>query len=369
MLDALRGTASLLVCSDHCRHIFFVEYHEVVAYRVLLLVPYLLTAAGHQAVIIFFVLSGFLVGGSVIRSYEQNRWSWKRYLTHRFVRLWLVLLPALLLDELWDRIALILRSMNSSNYSGTIIDHLLPANVVASALTLPIFFGNAAFLQRILVPTIGTDGALWSLSNEFWYYILFPFALFSLHRNYRPMVRVSFAIGFLLLARFVGKDILLLFPIWLAGTLLTLLPRLRLNHTIRVISTVAYMGSFLFCVAFSHSHAWLSDYLLTIITTAYLWILLSAVQRSSGGRAEHLARGMAEFSYTLYLVHMPFLYLLAAFFVHDRLWIPTISGFFMALGLLLIVILYAWLVASATEFHLHSVRRWVESKLNRLPSF
>jgi peptidoglycan/LPS O-acetylase OafA/YrhL len=369
MLDALRGIAALLVCSDHCRHIFFVEYHDVVANRGMLLVPYLLTAAGHQAVVIFFVLSGFLVGGSVIRSYEQNCWSWKRYLTHRFVRLWLVLLPALILDELWDRIGLMLRSIHSPHYSGAVMDHLLPANIVASSLTLPIFFGNAAFLQRILVPTIGTDGALWSLSNEFWYYILFPFALFAMRRHYRPILRVFFVIGFLLLARFVGKGILFLFPIWLAGTLLVFLPRLSLSHTIRMLSTVAYIGTFLFCVAISHDYGWLSDYLLTLTTTAYLWIMLSAIQRSSGGRTEYLARSLANFSYTLYLVHMPFLYLLAAIIIHDHLWMPSLSGFFVAISLLLVVILYAWLVASATEFHLISVRRWVESKLDCLPSF
>ena len=34
--------------------------------------------------------------------------------------------------------------------------------------TIAIFFGNAAFLQTIWVPYLGSNGALWSLSNEFW---------------------------------------------------------------------------------------------------------------------------------------------------------------------------------------------------------
>jgi peptidoglycan/LPS O-acetylase OafA/YrhL len=369
-LDAIRGIAALLVCSDHCRHIFFAEFHELTAHRALLLIPYLITASGHEAVIIFFVLSGFLVGGTIFRSLEQQRWSWKQYLTHRFVRLWLVLIPALCLGVLWDHLGLFLQS-HYSGYKGTAMDHLFPSpGFVASTLTFPVFFGNAAFLQKILVPTLGTNGALWSLANEFWYYILFPFALFALRRHYKPFHRVLYAVAFILLACFVGKYIyiLYLFPVWLAGTALLFIPRRNFALSARIASTVAYIAIFLGCVSIWQYYPWPSDYILTLSTCAYIWILLSATERSSGGRAEHLARGTARFSYTLYLVHMPFMYLLAGFLIHHTVWTPTVRGFFIALGLMLTVILYAWLIAMATEFHMAPVRQWVELRLDRLRS-
>jgi peptidoglycan/LPS O-acetylase OafA/YrhL len=369
-LDAMRGIAALLVCSDHCRHIFFAEFHQLTAHRSLLLIPYLITASGHAAVIIFFVLSGYLVGGTIFRSLDQQRWTWKQYLIHRFVRLWLVLLPALCLGVLWDHLGIFLQS-HSPGYSGTAMDRLFPSpNWVASTLTLPVFFGNAAFLQHILVPNLGTNGALWSLANEFWYYILFPFALFAFRRHYKPLHRILYAIAFVLLACFVGKYIyiLYLFPIWLAGTVLLFIPRRTFALPARIASTIAYIAIFLGCVSIGHDHAWSSDYILTVATCAYIWVLLSATERSSGGRAERLARGTARFSYTLYLVHMPFMYLLAGFLIHNTIWAPTVRGILIALGLMLTVILYAWLIAMATEFHIVAVRRWVESRLDRLPA-
>jgi peptidoglycan/LPS O-acetylase OafA/YrhL len=94
-LDAIRGIAALLVCLGHWRRVLFVPFRDVISHRALMTVAYLITGAGDQAVIVFFVLSGFLVGGTILRALDQQRWSWKQYLTHRLVRLWLVLLPAL----------------------------------------------------------------------------------------------------------------------------------------------------------------------------------------------------------------------------------------------------------------------------------
>jgi hypothetical protein len=39
------------------------------------------------------------------------------------------------------------------------------------------FFGNIFFLQTISVPIYGSNFPLWSIANEFWYYLLFPLIL------------------------------------------------------------------------------------------------------------------------------------------------------------------------------------------------
>jgi peptidoglycan/LPS O-acetylase OafA/YrhL len=57
-------------------------------------------------VIVFFVLSGFLVGGSVIKAHRQGQWRWTGYLSRRLSRLWIVIVPALLLTLFWDSIGL-----------------------------------------------------------------------------------------------------------------------------------------------------------------------------------------------------------------------------------------------------------------------
>jgi hypothetical protein len=45
---------------------------------------------------------------------------------------------------------------------------------IGSLYSPAIFLGNMGFLQGIFVHTAGTNLALWSLANEFWYYIAFP---------------------------------------------------------------------------------------------------------------------------------------------------------------------------------------------------
>jgi peptidoglycan/LPS O-acetylase OafA/YrhL len=371
-LDAIRGIAALLVLSDHTRHAFFVEYHEVLRHRTALLLPYLVTATGHQAVIIFFVLSGFLVGGTVVRSLERNTWSWKQYLTHRFVRLWLVLLPALCLVVLWDSLNLSLQH-HLPSYSGTVLHHIL-GSAMTNNLNLGVFFSNAAFLQGIPFPpfrgpdvfaTLGSDGALWSLTNEFWYYLLFPLGLFALRRHYRPLQRLVMAVFFVIIACFVGKPIFLMFPMWLIGALLLVLPRPNFGLRVRLFATVLYAAAFLGCAAITQWHAILSDCILTLATALYLWTLLAAsTERSSNGLWEHFARRTARFSYTLYLVHMPMLYLLTGFLIHDTAWQPSLHGALAVGGLGCFLVAYAWLVASLTEFRIDPVRNWVEARLN-----
>lgn len=53
LLDLLRGLAALLVLGDHWRNLLFIDYRDVTAHRKALFLPYLLTTAGHQAVVIF----------------------------------------------------------------------------------------------------------------------------------------------------------------------------------------------------------------------------------------------------------------------------------------------------------------------------
>src|ERR1035437_10604196 len=86
---------------------------------------------------ICFVLSGYLVGGSVLRAFQRDNWPGKEYLTKRLTRLWVVLLPALLLTIVLDNVGLRVFPAPTSIYQGPagqseVVPH--PANT----LTLPI---------------------------------------------------------------------------------------------------------------------------------------------------------------------------------------------------------------------------------------
>jgi peptidoglycan/LPS O-acetylase OafA/YrhL len=362
LLDLVRGLAALLVLLAHWRNFLFVDYEQLSpSARHWMLPIYGVTSTGHAAVIIFFVLSGYLVSGSVFRLFARNAWSWKTYLTHRLVRLWVVLLPGLALCALCDSIG-VRSHWAPLLYSGRGSNHMTPN--VAEFLTPRLFFSNLLFLQTILTPIFGSDGALWSLAFEFWYYILFALGISAI-RGRRLIPRVFFAIGCLAVAYFVRGAILHDFPIWLAGTALAMVPPPRLPAWTLPVATLFYAVIF-FCVFRVPLPALAGDYLLTIFTVAFLWVLLSARKSvNPNSLGTRTSAQLAGFSYTLYVVHMPFLLLLTAAFAGDVRWQGTPQNVIRAIGILLVTLAYSYTIAWFTEFRTSSVRRWIERRLSR----
>jgi len=361
LLDLLRGLAALLVLFGHWRNLLFVDYPQLIAHKALLLVPYALTSAGHQAVVIFFILSGYLISSSVFRSFAREQWSWRSYLTHRVVRLWVVLIPGLLLCALWDNIGLHLH-LAPALYIGGAGNHV--TGDIRQALSTHVFFGNLFFLQSLLVPVFGSNGPLWSLANEFWYYLLFPLGLVALRRQCALLQRIASGVLFLGIAWFVRHGILQSFPIWLAGTALALLPPPRVGNRTRIVTAILYSPlAFIFAKAHGLPGI-LSDYLFGAATFLFLWVMLSATSRAAqNSMATKVSRSLARSSYTLYVVHVPFLVLLTALLSGGGRWVPDMPHIFKALAMLAITLLYAHLVASITEFHTDSIRRWIEGRL------
>lgn len=101
-IDMLRGLAALLVCVGHIRGMLWVDYGALASPDVVTKGLYFLTGLGHQAVVLFFALSGFLVGGSAFQRIRSGQFRAGDYLLRRLTRLWTVLLPALVLGALWD---------------------------------------------------------------------------------------------------------------------------------------------------------------------------------------------------------------------------------------------------------------------------
>ena len=113
----------------------------------------------------------------------------------------------------------------------------------------------------------------------------------------------------------------------------------------------------------------LSDYLLTVLTFAFLWLLLSADRAPDPQAAEivHASREFARFSYTLYAVHTPLLVFFVSLLIGDDRWYPTPAHILTAFAALLLVLMYAYALAYATEFRTDSFRQRLE-RLFHLPS-
>lgn len=360
--DLLRGIAATLVLLEHWRNLFFVDFPQIFAHRSWFVLLYGVSGSGHQSVVCFFVLSGYFIGGSVSRSIQKDQWHWSDYLLRRLVRLWIVLLPTLLLCLLWDRLGIAL-GHSPALYAGQVNNHM--TGDVRHLLAPGIFLGNLFFVQTLLTPVFGSDGALWSLAYEFWYYLLFPLGFLAIWKTSPAIQRVLCALVFVAAAWFVRRDILEYLPMWLLGVLLFYLPAPRFSSTagnaIRIACTVAYCV-FFFGLGRVHSipAVW-NDYILGAATLAYLWILLS--HREAHPENSHYvlaSREAARFSFTLYAVHTPLLVLLVSLLLGDSRWYPTPLHLLVGVLLFVAVIGFSWALAAVTEFRTDAVRIRIE---------
>jgi peptidoglycan/LPS O-acetylase OafA/YrhL len=359
-LDAIRGVSALAVMIYHLRGLFFADFPFVANKSLPIAGLYAITGYGHQAVMIFFVLSGYFIGSSVMESVGVRRWSWRKYLASRFTRLELVLFPSLVLGGLWDRIGMRIPQA-APIYFGGLYKFYIPS--VALRSTVPIFLGNLFFLQSIDTPVFGSNTPLWSLSYEFWYYILFPVLLLVSVTWIDTRWRLFYAAFAVLLLWFIGPQTTFYFLIWLAGALLGRIQRAswaKPNFPGMALCTgLIFFGALAWLRTHRLSSDLMSDYLVAFCFVLWLYALLLGPRDTTPRGYEFAARKLAGFSYTLYLVHLPALILLRAVLDPQGDWQPDALhlGYASAIGLM--IMLYAYGVAECTEAHTATVRRWL----------
>jgi len=188
----------------HLRNLFFVDLPEINGHSSLLIkIVYFATGFGHESVMIFFVLSGFLVGGTMLRGRIDGNWSWSSYASNRFTRLWVVLIPALLLGAVWDRTGIVV--FGTHGIYGGLAQNNVVRFAVRPRLSGTVMLGNALFLQGILTPTFGSNGPLWSLSFEFWYYVLFPLMVLAFPARKVGWSTILYGTGAIFVVFFIGS--------------------------------------------------------------------------------------------------------------------------------------------------------------------
>ncbi len=180
-LDAIRFLAALLV----------LFYHANWIYRP----GILFTSLGHEAVVIFFVLSGFVIA-YVADTREQD---FRGFMVARGARIYSVAIPAIILTAVLDA-------------AGFHIDEsVYPEGYRAWDWPLIRVITSSFFLNEIW--TLGiqlfTNVPYWSLNYEVWYYVLFGILFFAEGRRRWPV--------FLILCLILGPKIVLLMPVWWMG--------------------------------------------------------------------------------------------------------------------------------------------------------
>jgi peptidoglycan/LPS O-acetylase OafA/YrhL len=144
---------------------------------------------GHSAVVVFFVLSGFVISHAA-----RPELGLRGYALHRAARIYPVVLAAALLSLLIAQVA----PVNIMHYGSS-----RGADLQDIGVNL-LFLGQS--WTDLPMPYVAT---LWSLDYEIWYYVLF--GLWCYYP--RPILLVGAAL-------IAGPKILLLMPVWLLGVLL-----------------------------------------------------------------------------------------------------------------------------------------------------
>lgn len=367
-LDLIRAAAAWAVMWGHLRGLFYLDFQDVARPSGWLGAIYFFTGFGHQAVIVFFVLSGFLISSAILKRHATRTWSWSDYAIDRSSRLYAVLIPGLLFGLLWDTIGSH-RFAWTGLYSHPLLN--LGYGIAQESLTIKDFVGNIFFLQTIACKTFGSNAPLWSLANEFWYYVLFPVALSAglawVKRSWGRAV--AFSTLWIGAATLVRLGILVPFLIWLAGCALAF-AYLRFGRDSRA-WLIAYLpislivlGACLTAARIGNPRRFFGGDL--FVGGAFALFLFGVLQLNFRGRFDRYAwfsHWCAGYSYSLYVLHFPLLLLLRAWLAPMHRWQPDPTH--LVLGLLIgaYVLVFAWLVSLVTESKTHLLRKWMRRRL------
>jgi diketogulonate reductase-like aldo/keto reductase/peptidoglycan/LPS O-acetylase OafA/YrhL len=367
-LDIARGLAAIEVLAFHSYQLMFLERLPPPedgtliswCYRVL----WAFSAHGVSAVMVFFVLSGYLVGGPALVRARASGLKAVDYFAARWARLYVVLVPALLLT-----LGAFALSRHLATWPTYVAAHqgLFDAAILFSADASPATAAcNLLFLQTIGCSEFGGNIAWWSLSNEFWYYILI-FALVSLPRT--PLFAVLVVAIFALFGiaehadstgTHVGLKFAFYFLIWGLGALAyAIVAPLQ----IWLATFAASLGVTYLAASHGLMPHWAAHLLTVGLVTAAAIVCL---ERTSIALPSFLraTRHTAKFSFSLYATHYPILVLLnvalsstLAPFSFASL---GLAATFMACCLLISILFYI-----GFERHTPAVRAWLQGLMER----
>tara|TARA_R110002072_G_scaffold50294_2_gene135690 strand:- start:28111 stop:29193 length:1083 start_codon:yes stop_codon:yes gene_type:complete len=275
---------------------------------------------GHEAVVVFFVLSGFVISYVV---YERKEGALK-YTVSRLSRIYSVALPALLLTLLLYYLGVAITEDAYKDLHSSLND---PSWTIVSAL----LFLN----QSWVASPVFSNLPYWSLSYEVLYYLFFGFLIYL-----KGIWRVSFLIISLAL---MGPSIILYLPVWLLGLLcfkLSVSQKISLGCSVILflMSIIGFsllsfdlvqqmingfglnfFGDWFYSLLLEPADYFLSDYLLSIFFALHIFSTARLLQEYKifNSKLELIIRWAASHTFSIYLFHMPMLYFVSLLVPYD----------------------------------------------------
>lgn len=357
-IDWLRFGAAFEVLIYHVRHAQFVAFGALdpTDRNWLVALVFSVSRLGPEAVVLFFVLSGYLVGGRSLQRWRAGAFRAGPYFLDRATRIYTPLVPTLCLT------ALVMLVYGQSPQVTDFVVNLLGLQGVAG--NIGVFGGNAP---------------LWSLAYEIWFYLLWGCALLLCSNSSTRSKLFSASVVLSSFFVFTRLDVTYLFC-WLVGVVAHQLGTIpQRARAVAVAVAVILLGVVLtqvnggsVSVEFGQwQEAILSKAWSTLILAAGFGLFLHCVSgwKPVAGRTqwfERLGTPLANLSYTLYLTHAVSL----GFWMHfnqveQSKVVDAISMF--AFGLNVAVPLgVSWILYYCFERRTAEVRGWLRERL-RVP--
>jgi len=356
VLNASRWFAALLVLIGHARHIVLVDFKDVQNKDLLAKGFYFLTGLGHEAVVVFFVVSGLLVGALTLDKWQtRSAPGMADYFIHRFSRIYIVLIPALFGGLAMDYIGT--NHFDAAQLYSTSGQYHVVSGVIKDNIDALAVLGNLAMLEGILVNVLGSNGPLWSLAYEWWYYCLWALAVGTIF--YRGLGRWISATALIVLMLAIPNEILIWMAVWLLGVSVFYYGRSNLPKPHPIAGVALFLAAL---IASPLSLRYSADPPMFIAFTrdfglglAYSIALVSCYRLEKPLWLNGLHAKLASFSYSLYMVHFPLLILIVAV-VEDKFGIgfvqqPSTKSYLYFAVIVVALYLYGFLFSLATEKH------------------
>lgn len=310
-LESLRGMAAVTVAVAHVVQFFIVRFYpEAFIYIIF---------AAQSSVMVFFSMSGFLIGKSIqSNSHKNGSFMLSVYAESRFKRIYppLILSIALIVvlnyvsPYVFEATNSLLSSSGKSTMAGK-FDYT-PAQIL-SALT---------FTNGISAPIIQFNQPLWSLPLEVWYY-----AIAGLLFTRKQLTVIAAFIIFACISSFKFEFFVYSF-VWFSGLVASYMPAARgrckiVAHLVLLaLACVSLKLGFLFAgkdVILAYYNAAFG-----LFFTAFIYVFLV-----THNKRVSILNNTSGYSYTLYITHYPILYFFLGMFevsVKNDLFISILVG-------------------------------------------
>lgn len=331
-LDALRAVSAQLVLIGHLSiylkiKIPYFDENTIGNYNI--------------GVLIFFILSGFLIAFSI----DSKQPTFQRYFIDRFTRIYSGFVPALLFVAVIDGLVII----TTEKYEHAVAYNLLH------------FVGNLLMLQRFpliqelcndCLKDFGSGIPFWTLAVEWWLYCLYGYVLLGV-RQYKWYVSVPLLLLFVISPFHHFKTNLALF--WAMGVAIYFILKYSQDLKIKKWQIISLLLLFLAAAAYQLDQVrYAYDQTFGILLgIAFLFCMLLCQNSITPVPifVAKLSKIAAAYSFTLYLMHYTCMEAIGA-------WLPHSNKMFLFVFIFIVSHLVAFVIAYFTEMRHQHLRNY-----------